>query len=292
MDRAGPPRLLEAADGTPLAWRAEGEGATLVFTNGLANSPYQWRAVGERLRGHARLVSWDFRGHGDSGPARDPRGLTIEGVVDDLQRVVDAAVGPDEPVVLLGYSLGVQVNLAAWRRFGHRVRGFVHVLGTYGRPFDSLYSSRVLGRATHGLLKAASGPALSLSFRFGRRAKPVAFGGARLLGATGARVGYRDFAGFLEQLGGVDGASFRALALAAQAHSAEDVLGEVDVPSLVISGGRDLFAPPSVGRRIADEASDSEHLHLPRAGHTGLLGHTAEITDEVERFLRGRGLLG
>lgn len=287
----GAPQFVEAADGTPIAWRVEGEGPTLIFTNGLANSPFQWGALRARLADRARLVTWDFRGHGDSGPARDPRSVSMPTVVEDLGRVVEAACPDGQDFVLLGYSLGVQVNIEAWRPLSDRIRGMVHVLGTYGRPFDSLYGSRIMGRAAHGLLRLANGPTLSASFKLGRFVKPVAYVGARALGATGSGVGYSDFVGFLEELARVDGASFRALALAAQQHSAADLLPRIDVPVLVISGGRDLFAPPSIGARIADEAPDGQRVHLPRATHTGLLGHKTEICDDVVSFLELRQLI-
>ena len=124
------------------------------------------------------------------------------------------------------------------------------------------------------------------------RTKPVGYVAGRLVRAVEPGVGYAAIAGFQEQLALVDGPSFKALALAGQEHSAADVLETIDVPMLVVQGGLDIMAPPSIGPEIVARVRQAWHVLLERAGHTGLLGHAEEIADLVEGFLEEHGLLG
>ncbi len=69
-----------------------------------------------------------------------------------------------ERVTLLGYSLGCQIVLEAWRRLPDPMVGLVCILGTAGRPFDHFYGP-VLGRLAHGLLRAAPDRAVGVALR-------------------------------------------------------------------------------------------------------------------------------
>lgn len=283
-------RTVAASDGTTISYRVAGTGRLLVLINGLANDAYQWGTVSRRLERRGRVVTWDYRGHGRSEPARDISSVTLASTADDLLRVIRAVAEPGEQITLLGYSMGCQVGYEACRTLGRRVAGIVHVLGTFERPFDGLYGGGWQLPASV-LLRATPGAALTAAFRMGRRAPRLGFALGRLVRAIEPSAGFQEIAGFQEQLGAVHGPSFKALALAAQAHSAADVLPALDVPVLAISGGLDIMAPPSIGIALEQRLRDCRHVVLPMAGHTGLLSCGAPIADLVEAFLGEHGLV-
>jgi len=280
--------FVEATDGTRIAWRAEGEGQPLVFCNGLANDAFQWGAVHERLRGRARLITWDYPGHGESEPARTGSAMEIPNVIVGLQRVVRSAAGDEEPVVLLGYSLGCQLALEAWRSFSDRIGALVCVLGTPGRPFETFLGVKWLGKLSHGLVKSTPPSALGMALKVPGLLGPVAHVSGQIGGITEKGIAYRDFKGFFEHLGRLDAGSFRALCLAAQRHSAEDLLPHITVPTLVVAGGEDAFTPPELARRMDEALPDSELVFLPGASHAGLVGHGEAIATAIDGFLGRR----
>ena len=283
--------MVAGPDGTELAWRAEGDGAALVFCNGLANDAFQWGAVLAGLAGRGRIVTWDYPGHGASEPARTPSAVEIVALAEGLRAVVDAAIGPSAQVVLLGYSTGCQLALEAWRSMPGRIAGLVLALGTSGRPFDTFFGRPRLGRAAHALLRATPGPAMGLAMRAGSALGPVSFAASQLMGVTERNIRYREFAPWLNHMGRLDGRSFRAMGLAAQRHSAEDVLPTVTVPTLVVAGGTDVFTPPDRAEAMDRAIPDSELVFLPAASHAGLVGHGDEIANAVASFLERRELL-
>ena len=283
-------RIVEAADGTPIAYRCEGEGPALVFVNGYATSNSYWTYFIERFGGRARLVTWDLKGHGRSGAAHSLESASIEGSVDDMLRVMDAS--QVEHATLIGFSLGCQIILEAFRQAPERIDALVPILGPYERPLDTALPLRTgnfaaklldrLGPVVGGtMLKAAS---------FSSR-HPVSYTIAKMAGVVGKNVDYRDMEPFFDHLAEIDGPTWAALGVAAQRHSARDVLPTIDVPTLIISGGNDSFAPPKLGQKMQRLIAESELLVVPEATHTGILGHSEIIEGEVEHFLERYDLI-
>ncbi len=280
-------RWTLSGDGASLAFWDEGQGPPVVLTNGYANTTLYWNPLRKRLRQNYRVIRWDYRGHGSSGPARDLETMTIEGCVDDLRRVMDAA--GIERAVLAGFSLGSQVVLEAWRHFPQRIEALITVLGPCERPFDTL-------------IHPAIGPRLFELYRrlpaqmWGRGLKVGALGSwldpvhriGKLMGFVGQTVSMEEMEPFYTHLATLDVPSWYVLGLAAQKHSARDILGQIDVPTLVIAGGRDRFSPGEVCRDVADHISAAELVWLENATHTGLFGARQQIGEAVEDFLQRR----
>lgn len=104
----GRPVPVRADDGTRLYAEIDGDDRTdlaVVFCHGWTLTQDAWHFQRKALRGLARLVFWDHRGHGRSdGGARD--GYAIPRLAADLGAVIDATVPADTPVVLIGHSMG------------------------------------------------------------------------------------------------------------------------------------------------------------------------------------------
>jgi pimeloyl-ACP methyl ester carboxylesterase len=98
---------VEASDGAQLYVEVHGEsGIPILFSCAYCTTHENWRSQVEPLvAAGARVILWDFRGHGLSDAPPEPERYSIEQVVDDLGRVLDA-VSPGEPVVLAGLSFG------------------------------------------------------------------------------------------------------------------------------------------------------------------------------------------
>lgn len=281
-------RYTPSADGAALAYHME-EGrpgsSTLLMCNGLATDHFYWRAVWERARGEAGLLTWDYRGHGRSQPARRAGEITVAGVADDALRVMDAA--RVERAHVAGFSFGCQVALEIWRRAPARVSGVALVLGTFQRPFDAVIHPAI-GPGLYALISPVM-PALgALSIALSglaARAPAPAWALARVARQLDAGVSSEDFAPFFRHLAAVDPISWAAHLRAAQEHSAADVLPTIDVPALVVGGGRDVMTPHAASARMRDEIPDCDYLFLPNAGHTGLLSHPDAIIARVAPWL-------
>ncbi len=285
---------VAARDGTSIAWVRRGapgaDAPALVFTSGFTASEFYWRHLLERFGGRACLVTWDLKGHGRSGPARDLGCVTVEDSVDDLRRVLDAA--GVERAVLVAFSLGCQVILEAWRHLPERIAGLVPILGTFERPFDHLLHprlgprlyrvfERVGPRVAHAGLRAAW-----LNSRL-----PGSFRVNQLLRIVGPRLRREDMEPFFAHMRRIHGPTWAHMGIAAQRHSARDLLPTIAAPTLIVAGGRDTFTPGHLSRHMADTIPGAELFELPEATHTGLLEFPSEIGARLEAFLAARELL-
>jgi pimeloyl-ACP methyl ester carboxylesterase len=97
--------VVAARDGTPLAVLEAGEGAPIVLLHGLT-ATHRYVVMGSRLleRSGRRVVSYDARGHGRSGPAPTPDAYGYDLLSEDLASVLDAL--EIERATLAGASMG------------------------------------------------------------------------------------------------------------------------------------------------------------------------------------------
>jgi 3-oxoadipate enol-lactonase len=113
-----------------LAVDLAGEGIPVVLLHGLT-ATRRYVVMGSRhleRSGH-RVVAYDARGHGASGPAPDPEGYGYDALLDDLLAVMD---GLDlERAVLAGASMGAHTALRCAVELPERVAGLVAVTPGY-----------------------------------------------------------------------------------------------------------------------------------------------------------------
>jgi len=102
--------------------RGVGEPA-LVLLTGWCSSRGRWRHALPLLAAHRRVISFDYRGHGDSRAA--PADYGTSGMVEDALAVI-AAAGADRVIPCAASHSGwVAIELA--RRLGERVPAIVHL---------------------------------------------------------------------------------------------------------------------------------------------------------------------
>lgn len=279
-----------AADGTSLAYNVVGHGEALVFANGYTTSNFFWRDIHDHLRTQAKLVTWDYKGHGRSAPAETTDGTSMRALVDDMARVMDAA--GVERATLLGFSMGSQVILEAWRHFPERIRGMVSVLGPYQSMLDTAIHPRI-GGSIHQALRLTGPRSFSLLHHgaYGVLRLPQAHRLGRKLRIAGSAAPDEDLTTYIRHFGQIHPPTVREIGLAAQGHSAEDLLYSIDVPVLIVAGSEDLFSPPHLGEMMHARLPDSELITVPGATHMGLVEYPEIIGAAVERFLRRNALI-
>ena len=255
--------------------------ATVVLAHGWTEQLSFWGPVIGLLRARGlRIVAYDLRGHGSSGPAAGDD-YSIERFGEDVEAVLAAADAAPEQMVVAGHSLG-GMAIAAWAA-DHDVRarvagavlintgvddliGGALVLGELGKRLNPHW----LGRALLG----SSAPLPPLSTPLQQAViRHTAFGPA----ATAAQVA------FYERMLMVTPANVRAATgLALSDLHLGSALARLSVPTLVITGDRDRLTPPDHSRRIVDALpSRSGLLVLDQTGHMSPLERPREVADAI-----------
>jgi pimeloyl-ACP methyl ester carboxylesterase len=274
-------------DDLGLVYRIYGTaGPFLVCTNGLGVSTFFWEYLASAFTDRYRVLIWDFVGHGRSSDPADPSRATIGSFAGDLATVMDAA--SVKRAVLLGHSLGAQVNFEYYRKHADRVLALVPTLGTYGRAVETFFGQPMLAlplaklaRDTlpklHRFIPAAMDPLIrsTLLERLARATHMVDPNSPPMQGYFEhlARLDYRVFAHLVGDL---------------LTHDAGDVLPTIRVPTLVIGAERDLFVPLFVAQRMAGLIPGAELEVLPNGTHAALFEQAERFHARVDRFLRER----
>lgn len=257
--------------------------SAVVFAHGFAarSAVYdrQWAA----LRGRARLIRYDQRGHGASGWA-GVRSAGVDRLGRDLEQIIEA-LADDTPVVVVGHSMGGMAVLAlAGRRpelFGSRITG-VALLSTRAAPLPGTgSSSEGQGQARAALAAAGAwllwlvAPAIGslrpLRSRTGRHLiRRMLFAGHESEGdvRTMARWWTATPSGVL--------AAYLTSLVTYDQRPAADALRAV--PVLVLAGSEDATIPPDSAPHLADLIGSSARLVVvDGAGHMVNVTHAAAV---------------
>ncbi|MED7951802.1 alpha/beta fold hydrolase [Streptomyces sp. BE303] len=308
----GRPRTVTATDGTELYVEVDGTGwpdagadaagntgpdsgpepLTVVFCHGYCLSQDSWHFQRAALRAGLRLVFWDQRSHGRSERSRSylaGEPASIDQLGGDLKAVLDA-VAPTGPLVLVGHSMGGMTVMALADQhpelFRERVAG-VGLIGTLAGNWDAVtlglpaVGAKLFKRVAPGMVKL-----------LGRQVDLVE--ASRRLGADVSAVFYRRFSfggkdvdpgvvRFAEQL--LDATPIDVVAEfypVFAAHEKTEALGALrGVPTLVLTGTKDLLTPPGHGEVMAGQLPGAELVLVEDAGHLVML----ERPDLVNQWL-------
>lgn len=273
-------------DGTDIWFRAVGEGDPVVLCDGLACDGFIWRYLIDALTDDYLVVRWHYRGHGHSSvPDTDEdRGLDLATFSRDLRGLLDQLDIDD--AALVGHSMGVQFVLEYFRRHIEAVRGLALVCGNYKRPLETFHGTDL----AHDLLPHlqslvdASPETAQQIWQF-LIDSPLARAVTTLSEVNPRLVDLEDVDPYLEHAARMDLGVFGELLANVAEHSAEDLLPDVDVPTLVIAGEHDTFTPLHRSREMADRIPEGRLVVIPGGTHVCPLEAPGRVNRQVRNWL-------
>ncbi len=294
--------VIDAADGTPLVVRhwTSGTGPTLVLCDGLGCDGYAWPYVLSRFAGERPVFHMQWRGHGESGVPDDIDSVRLRVIVDDLSAAL-AAFGVGD-VVLLGHSMGVPIALECWRartegRFASAIRGLALCCGVFENPIATWHgkyadhATTPLGNlAMNALFDRTSRTVIESWHRLEKvwkrfMAMDFAYHAAVKGELNPSYIKEDDFRPYIAHLQRMDMRVFFRLARDMREHSARDVLDTISVPTLVVGGARDKFAPPHIAEQMRRAIPDSELLMMVEGSHAAPIEQPRLVERALLRLL-------
>ncbi len=239
--------------GVQLHWDAAGDGPPLLLIMGLGGSSAAWYRLLPHLRGHARAITFDNRGTGQSDRIREP--LSVEDMASDAVAVLDAA--EVERADVLGVSMGGMV--AQHLALGHPGRVRSLILGcTTANARAGLPSWRLLSAAA--LRDVAPGRAFDLL-------APALYS-ERSRRSTPERI-REDFA--MRAREATPASTLMGQMRAISGHDTRRRLTELEgLQVTVVHGEQDALIPPARGRELARLIPGARHAPIADAGHVML----------------------
>ena len=268
-DPAPPSEIFHSRAGCRLHgfdWGGTGPAVILLHGGGL--SAHTWDFVCLGLRGVARLVALDLRGHGDSDWSDDYRIATM---AEDVVAAADH-LGFGR-VRLVGMSLGGVVAAHVADAYPGRVERLALIDVAPGVDFESTGRMRAF---MTGLGPVAELDAVvDAAMRVNPRADRVSV--AYRMNTLFRRVPNGDWV----PKGDPRPPDFPAI-LAAVEHLATHLTG---LPVLLVRGGRSRVLPQSTAERLVGRIPDGELVVVPDAGHNVQEDNPAALITALRAFL-------
>ena len=234
-------------NGISIACTDQGEGLPVVFVHGFPLSRECWRPQIESLSSTCRTIAPDLRGFGASGATSGT--ITMDRFADDIAALLDEL--DTGPAILVGHSMGGYVAFAFARRHADLLRGLVLVATRAGQDTPEGAAGRrstaekVRAEGTRGVIDAMA-------------PKMLAAGNDDAEMEAAVR-------GFMAP-SSQDGVIGALLGMAERPDSTP-MLGQIEVPTLVVTGAGDVIIDPEESRTMAQAIPGSELHVIPDAGH-------------------------
>ncbi|HVX39747.1 MAG TPA: alpha/beta fold hydrolase [Gemmatimonadaceae bacterium] len=258
--------MIALVDDTEIAYDDVGSGLPVVFLHAFPLNRTMWDPQVGALVAECRCIPIDLRGFGDSAAAPP---YSMARYADDVIAVLD--VLQIERAVVAGLSLGGYIAFELWRRHRNRLRGLVLADTRSGADdADGLERRRTLIHLarSQGSTAVANVQIASLVGKSTRDKRPDIYDATHRMMA---QADPEAIVGALE-------------AMIARPDSTP-ILGNIDVPTLVIGGEEDAVTPPKAMRALHDRIPGSRLEVIAQAGHLSNVERPAAFNTVVSEFL-------
>lgn len=239
-----------------------------MLVHGFPLDHSMWRGQVAGLSDSFRLVVPDLRGFGKSDVTAGT--VTMAQMATDLAALLDA-LGIDQPISLVGLSMGGYVAFEFWSQFPHRLDQLVLCDTRAVADTKEVARGRLLmaqNVAFEGTQKVADTmlPKLFAAVTFEEQPE--------LVKATRSVIEHTDPAGISAAQRGM-----------AQRADMSERLEEISVPTLVVCGREDAISSPAEMRRIAQAMPRASYVEVERAGHMAPCERPDVVNRAIGRFL-------
>jgi len=243
----------------------------LLFLHGVGGGHHAWdgQLPYFSARGYA-AHAWDQPGYGHSATVEP---YDLEQVVLALKRLVDSVC--EEPVVLVGHSMGGLIAQEAYARFPQMVRAlalcFTSAAFVGGSDFAREFVAARIGPLDQGQSMADIAARLMPAMR-GAKSSPAGMAQAQRIMSEIPAETYRRAVRLLT--------TFDRRAL----------LPKIAIPTLLVAGSDDRTAPPAIMEKMAQKIPGAEYVRLEGCGHLGPMDQPEAFNAALGAFLERRKL--
>jgi pimeloyl-ACP methyl ester carboxylesterase len=260
--------MFKDINGIRIAYTDEGQGAPLLFVHGFPLSRATWSKQVAFFKANHRVIAPDLRGLGES--ASGPGPVSMSRFAEDLHDLAQRL--STGPVVLVGHSMGGYVALAFAMAYPNALSGLVLVGTKAGKDSPEAAAAR---RATAEKVRTEGVSVV------------VDAMAPKMLSAS------REDPAMAAAVHGIMAASkpdgvMGALWGMADRPDASARLGQIRVPTLVITGADDTVIPPSESVILAESIPGAQLTVIPEAGHLVAFERADAFNEALNGWLDSR----
>ena len=260
------------------------DGPPMVLSNGLGGNIAAWEHLIDFFGDDYRILSWDYRGLYGSGPASSPGQYALTHHVDDLERLLK--IEKVRRPILLGWSMGVQVNFEFCKRRPKTAKALVAINGVAGRPFSTLMGTVKMEKQMPPVIDTIKqhwekapflGPWIAES--------PYFLKSFQAIGILGPTADLRVFANVAREFVQLDLGVYMEILERLGEHDARDSLPNLKIPALLVAGDRDVMTPAEVAADIVAAIPKSELCTVPGGTHYVPIEYPELLNLRIEKFI-------
>jgi 3-oxoadipate enol-lactonase len=238
----------------------------LVFLHGIGGAAHAWRGQLAAFGDRYRAIAWDMPGYGSSLPLAR---VSIVSLAEALQDFL-LGVGATRPIIV-GHSIGGMIVQQWLVKYPHAARAVIlaqtsPAFGKSDGDWQKSFIEARLGPLDRGETIRSMAPML-VSELVGDDPDP---GGMEIARECMARV---------------PESSYRAAIFALLDFDQRKALGNIVVPTMVLSGANDKNAPAPMMAKMAARIPSATYVELEGAGHLANLERPEAFNRALERFL-------
>jgi len=259
---------LVAPNGNTLAITTAGSGKTVFLLHGFPLDSRMWQHQLPVLARSFHVVTVDFRGFGQS--TCEGQAFSLSDLAEDVE-FVRQHLASEQPIALIGLSMGGYVALEYWHTYSHRLAGLV--LSNTKPSADNEEAKAGRQKMAADALQSGTWPAVAPMF-------------GKLLAEKTIREDQAT-ANLVQDMMPSVPAKTVAAALRAMAarHDFTDQLARIRVPTLVITGQFDAISSPESNRQWSQALPDARLEIIDEAGHLPPLESPQSYNSALLSFL-------
>jgi 3-oxoadipate enol-lactonase len=259
---------MSLSEHSSLSYHVQGHGQPLVWLHAFPLDRTMWDAQTQEFARDYRVITLDVFGFGESQLPAEAWSMTSmsEAIVDVLMKL-----NIQEPVVMIGLSMGGYIAIDFAHHFPERLRGLI--LADTRAEADSVDAktgreksiAMVQARGSIAQVEAMEPKALGKTTRASR---PEVIETFRMIGSRQSP----------------DAVVSALKALRDRADSTVD-LANIAVPTLVLVGEEDEITPLAAAQVLVDHIPGAKMVVIPQAGHLSNLENPVAFNQAVREFI-------
>ncbi len=282
--------LFRSWDGTHLMLYDTVEGNTCaILCNGLGGDIRAWRPILDKFYEKIRFISWDYRGLYKSEKPREKR-YSMQDHAKDLEVIIEKF--GIQKAIFFGWSMGVQLCLEFYKKHSDKFICMILINGVSGKPFEKAFNGKIPNTLWQ-IFFCFMQDGMRMFFPAARilAKKSLLLKGASKLGLF-TMSEYKDVAKelVLSWLS-LDMKEYVKNFKELGKHDAEDVLENINCPTLIIYGTSDLFTPEKFALQMAQKIRNSETFGVKNGSHYTPLEFPDKINQAIDQFLRKQNII-
>ncbi len=280
---------FKSYDGTSIYYEVRGKGEPIVFVYGIACLMNHWKYQIDHFSKKFQVISFDLRGHHQSGAPIDNQELTLAAIGKDLSCLM-RTLGLKK-AHFVGHSFGVPVMLAAYGDSPSMFKSLSFVNGFSKNPIKGMFGLDVVEPLFHFVKSQfEKNPTLWNAFWRAAVDNQLAMFFSTIAGGFNFQLTpFKDIEIYAKGVSQIPLEIFLPLFEDMMAFNGDPIASTISRPTLIMSGQKDMVTPQKFQNDLHALISGSQFITIPYGSHCCQLDFPDYVNLKLEEFLLGVG---